>query len=211
MKIFYLNLSSYDLPQMSRTERKKLQSQLGRYIVDYVANFYYDIRQREVFTENGKPKFLHSDLCFNISHSNDIVLAAFDSMPLGVDVEFMRDRNFKDLFAHYGINADGKELFYRFWTNMEAKIKIQAEVKQELCLKLNDSYMVSVLSANPDEGIKTRLKIYELSSPAARINPNELINLKLVNASSANENTLVAQERIIAPEEFFPPLALKTE
>ena len=129
MKIFYLNLSSYDLPQMSRTERKKLQSQLGRYIVDYVANFYYNVKDREVVEENGKPKFLHCDLCFNISHSNDIVLAAFDSMPLGVDVEFMRERNFRELFAHYGIRADGRELFYRFWTNLEAKIKIQAEIK----------------------------------------------------------------------------------
>lgn len=42
--------------------------------------------------------------------------------------------------------------------------------------------------------ISKRLKIYELIRPRPKIRPNELMSLKLVQASSKNENTVVAQE-----------------
>ena len=132
-------------------------------------------------------------------------------MPLGLDLEYMKDRDFKSLLERYNINSDSKDIFYQFWTEYEASIKIQAETKQKLCFKLKDDYMLSLFSSNPDEGIKTKLKIYEVKSPTDSIMPSELINLKLVQANNANENTLVAQERDTASVEFLTPLALKTE
>ena len=89
--------------------------------------------------------------------------------------------------------------------------KIQNETKQKISFKLEPNYMLSLFSSNPDEGIKTKLKIYELKSPIDNITPSELINLKLVKESNAKENTLVAQERSIAPDEFLTPLALNME
>lgn len=41
--------------------------------------------------------------------------------------------------------------------------------------------------------------------------PSELMSLKLVNARRRNENTLVAQERRTASDEYFTHPALKTE
>lgn len=206
MKIFYIEFEN-----TQGISKKKLQSALGRHIAKEVARVFYDVKDTEIIIENNKPKFKNTDVCFNISHSNNIVAVAFDEMPLGLDVEHMKERDFKALLERYNINSDSKDIFYQFWTEYEASIKIQAETKQKLCFKLKDDYMLSLFSSNPDEGIKTKLKIYEVKSPTDSIMPSELINLKLVQANNANENTLVAQERDTASVEFLTPLALKTE
>lgn len=206
MKIFYIELNN-----TQGISKKKLQSALGRYLAKEVAKVFYSIEDTEIIVENDKPKFKNADLCFNISHSNNIVAVAFDTYPLGLDVEHMKERNFKALLERYNITSNDKELFYQFWTEYEASIKIQSEIKQKLCFKLKEDYMLSLFSSNPDEGIKTKLKIYEVISPTDSIMPNELTNLKLVQANSANENTVVAQERMTAPFEFLTPLDLKTE
>ena len=206
MKIFYIEFNN-----IQGISKKKLQSALGRHLVKEVARVFYDIQDTEIIVENNKPKFKNVDLCFNISHSNNIVAVAFDTNPLGLDVEHMKDRNFKMLLERYNIDSNDKNLFYQFWTQYEASIKIQSEIKQKLCFKLKDDYMLSLFSSNPDDGIKTKLKIYEVKSPTESIIPSELINLKLVQANNENENTLVAQERDTANVEFLTPLALKTE
>ena len=206
MKIFYIEFEN-----TQGISKKKLQSKLGRHLTKEVARVFFNVKDTEIIIENNKPKFKNADLCFNISHSNNIVAVAFDNMPLGLDVEHMKDRNFKMLLERYNIDSNDKNLFYQFWTQYEASIKIQSEIKQKLCFKLKDDYMLSLFSSNPDDGIKTKLKIYEVKSPTESIMPSELINLKLVQANNANENTLVAQERDTANIEFLTPLALKTE
>lgn len=209
MKIFYIKINNNE--KCTKHNFKKLQSQIGRLITKFVAEYFYNIEDTSIIIENKKPKFENASLCFNISHSNNIVAVAFDSFPLGLDIEFMKDRDFKLLLERYNINSNNKEFFYQFWTEYEAKIKIQNETKQKISFKLEPNYMLSLFSSNPDEGIKTKLKIYELKSPIDNITPSELINLKLVKESNAKENTLVAQERSIAPDEFLTPLALNIE
>ena len=209
MKIFYIEIKNTS--KLKRIEKKKLQSQLGRHLAKQIAEVFYNVQNTEIIIENNKPKFKNSELCFNISHSENIVAVAFDDYPLGLDVEYMKDRDFKTLLERYKIDSNDKNLFYQFWTEYEAEIKIQADIKQKICFNLLPNYMLSLFSSNPDCGIKTKLKIYEVKSPIDSITPNELINLKLVKASNKNENTLVAQERNIAEVEFLTPLALKTE
>ena len=209
MKIFYIELKNTS--KLKRVEKRKLQSNLGRHLTKQIAENFYNVKNTEIIIENDKPKFQNSDLCFNISHSENIVAIAFDDFPLGLDIEFMKDRDFKTLFERYNINSDSKDLFYQFWTEYEAEYKIQAETKQKICFKLLPDYMLSLFSSNPDSGIKTKLKIYEVKSPTDNITPNELINLKLVKDNNKNENTLVAQERNTAEVEFLTPLALKIE
>ena len=209
MKIFYIEIKNTS--KLKRTEKKKLQSQLGRHLTKQIAEVLYNSKDTEIIVENSKPKFKNTGLCFNISHSENIVAVAFDEKELGLDVEYMKERDFKSLLERYNIDSDNKDFFYQFWTEYEAEYKIQAEIKQKICFKLLPDYMLSLFSSNPDCGIKTRLKIYEVKSPTDNITPNELINLKLVKDNNKNEKTLVAQERNTAEVEFLTPLALKTE
>lgn len=209
MKIYYVNLE--DGITHTKQSKKKLQSMCGRFIAEYVAKNYYGVENTEIIVENGKPKFKFAKLNFNISHSENIVVCVFDDYPVGIDVEYMKDRNFDEISKYLKVDFKEKNDFYRYWTQYEARIKLQSEIKQTLTFEILKGYMCSLLSSNPCSGIKIKLKIYELRSPVESIIPIELISLNPVNANNAKENTLVAHERKIANDEFFTALTLKTE
>ena len=223
MDIFYLNsntfLQNFSKPQIEKfiefygqnfkSEKRRKEHALGRFLVKTTARYFYGLNNTEIGIKKNKPYFINNELNFSISHSKNIVLAGFDKMPLGVDVEEMKQRNIKDILAHMGLNIENvsEELFYRYWTAYEAKIKLQNEVNSVCTLKLLPDFMLSILG-NQSFDISKILKIYELKSPNASTNPNELINLKLVKANNKNENTVVIQEISTASLEFFEPLNL---
>lgn len=190
--------------------KRSKEHALGRFLVKYIAKNFYNKENTDIDIKQSKPYFTsNSDLNFSISHSRNIVLAGFDTKPVGVDIEVMKPRNIKEILAHLNIKNDNvsPELFYRYWTAYEAKIKLQSTPKSYCTVKLLPEFMLSVLSGESLD-INKMLRIYELASPNASINPSELINLKLVNASSRNENTVVIQEINTASLEFFEPLNL---
>lgn len=151
MKIYYVKLNAEDVKVLSRIELKKLQSKIGRKIVDIVGEKVFNIADRTIIIENNKPRFAHSDIKFSISHSNRIIAAAFDIFPLGIDVEFMKERDFQKLGEHYNINTSDKTEFYQKWTQLEAEIKIQSEIKQTCTIEFEHNYMLTVTSSNVDK------------------------------------------------------------
>ena len=137
--------------ELSRTQKKKFQSELGKYIVDYVGKNIYNIPNRSLTIEKNKPKFTYSDIKFSISHSNNIVAVAFDDYSVGIDIEQMKDRDFSKLGNHYGINTDNKTEFYKKWTQLEAGIKIQAKAEQTYTTEFENDYMLTIATANPQK------------------------------------------------------------
>lgn len=150
MKIFFVKLNNSQVENLSKSELKKLQSQIGRKIVDFVARQCYSINDREIVIKNNKPKFKNSELQFSISHSNQIITVAFDEYPVGLDVEFMKERDFKRLGEHYNINTDDKYEFYKKWTQLEAEIKLQAKPQQIHTEIFESEYMLTVMTTKKD-------------------------------------------------------------
>ena len=151
MKIFYLKLQKDDISELSRVQKKKLQSELGKYIVDYVGEKIYNISDRTFIVEKNKPKYKYSDIQFSITHSNDIVAVAFSDYSVGLDIEYMKERDFSKLGNHYDINTDNKIEFYKKWTQLEAEIKIQAKTEQTHTTVFEDDYMLTITSSNPQK------------------------------------------------------------
>ncbi len=80
-------------------------------------------------TENGKPYFEDSPLCFSVSHSGDTALIAVCDLPIGVDLELIRQRNFEATLKRFTqreqdeIGGDTLK-FLKNWTAKEAYIKM---------------------------------------------------------------------------------------
>ena len=222
MDIFYLDMKNFSESELDgittqidmafNSPKRQREYALGRFVVNYAAQNFYKIKCTKIEIRDKKPYFSDSDLNFSIWHSKNIILAAFDRFPVGADVEFMRKRDYAKLFSYYELSpaASDAETFYRFWTNYEAEIKLQSKPESALTMKLLPEFILSVASSQSFD-IRTMLRIYELKSPSASTNPNELMSLKLVNASRPNENTVVMHEINTASLEFFDPLNLKTE
>ena len=170
MKIFYLDINEYSVDidflksfgdRKFLSEKKEIQHCYGRFLVKTAAKEFFKLNDTEIVIVNKKPRFKNSELHFSISHSNNIVMAAFDENPVGLDIEFMKERNFKEIFERYNYKGKNisKELFYKFWTEYEADIKLQGSPKTKITFPFKDNFMVTV-AGNFDENYK----IYEFSN-----------------------------------------------
>lgn len=197
----------YFLENRTFKSQKRLEEFcLGRFLLKYVLKNYYNINTPQITIENNKPKLESNKIFFSISHSKDIVLVALFNKNIGVDVEQLKDRDYARLFEYYKIKPKkiNKISFYKFWTEYEAKIKLQDNAKSICTMKFLNDYMLSLAISDSSCGdISKMLNIYELISPNDNINPKELINLKLVIESKKNENTVVAQEISTAQFDFI--------
>jgi len=209
MEIFYINSELFIDDLSPKISKRKLQHLLGRFLLCFVAQNHYEIDNTKIILRNEKPVFIDNNLHFSITHSKNIVAVVFDDFPVGLDVEYLKIRNYKSILETFNVNLESANAmdFYGFWTQYEAKFKLQEASKSICTLRLLPDFMLSIASGQFSD-IKSKLKIYEVKSPKNSINPNELTNLKLVIDSKKNENMLVVQDINTASLEFFTPLNL---
>ena len=122
----------------------------------------------EILTDsNGKPYVRIPGIEFNISHSGDMVACALSDMPIGVDIEKMREID--DKLIEFVCTDDEKKYvfendetkqkrFFEIWTAKEAFFKcdgsgisdlksinvLDDEFKSHLQTKFTDDYAISV-------------------------------------------------------------------
>jgi 4'-phosphopantetheinyl transferase len=108
-------------------------SLLGRMLLKYGLNTYYEIKEYEIyFTPYNKPYLKNEDVYFNISHTENLVICAIARFPIGIDVEFSNPQiDYMDFQSHMTPNEFNKidnsknkiYSFYKYWTEKESVIK----------------------------------------------------------------------------------------
>ncbi len=161
MDVFYLKkdkfLASIDINSLEKysdgriyhCREKYLEHLCGLFLTKYVAKTYYNLENNDIILKNHKPYFKNTDkLFFSISHSNNIVMVAFNSRNIGLDVEYMYPRNYTKILERYGRNIKNptRQDFYRFWTFHEAEIKLGAEPKSIYSAFLDEDYVYTCVS-----------------------------------------------------------------
>lgn len=116
---------------------KAQKSLLGDLLIRYILFTKYKLNNSKLVfnkAKYGKP-LLNSltDFHFNISHSKDWIVCAVDNLPIGVDIEVLRDFNLKvgkrfytNQEYNYIMNASELERmsrFYEIWTMKEGYMK----------------------------------------------------------------------------------------
>jgi len=70
------------------------------------------------YGEKGKPRLVDQPVAFNVSHSEELMLAGFARVPLGVDVEYLRDV------------SDAEAISQRFFSTNETVTLLRLEKAQ---------------------------------------------------------------------------------
>lgn len=97
---------------------------------------YYGVKTSGILVgEHGKPEV--DGICFNLSHSGELVVCAVSEQPVGCDVEKVREapkgvaeRFFGESERAYLEQFSGRaydEAFFRFWTMKESYVKMTGE------------------------------------------------------------------------------------
>jgi phosphopantetheinyl transferase len=175
MKIFYIKkdeflekISRQELEKVSdgknyKSEKKYIEHLCGLYLVKYIAEKYYNLDNANISLKDKKPEFENSNLKFSLSHSKNIIIAVFSKNNVGIDIEYMANRDFKAILNYYHRQEEPtKEKFYRFWTKYEAEIKLNCEIKSYFSLPLENDYMMTVVSDEPIISDFEIIKISEL-------------------------------------------------
>lgn len=154
---------------------------------NYLINHGFD--QNELshisYHKNQKPFFTNlSQIHFNLSYSNELVVCAFSDQPIGIDIEKINQSinldNFKSVFSENIWNKivyapTPIETFYQYWTQMEAVIKadglgITGPIQQIV-------YGKTIITFNNIEREITRLSIHE--GYMAHVVGTNLANVKI--------------------------------
>lgn len=185
MEIFYLRkeefLKSIDTNSLKKfsdgraylSDDKHMEHLCGLFLTKFIAKHIYAISDTDIIFQGDKPIFRSGGIHFSISHSQDVVLAAFNNAKIGVDVEFMRNRNFKKIMERYGKTQDNpaREDFYKFWTVHEAEIKLGSKIRSLFSTVFEQDYILSCVSSNT---LVTNFKIKKIEIK----NSDEKINLE---------------------------------
>ena len=173
MNIFILNIDDFDSKLLKnlvkadadslkyKSELKRNQHVLGRFLLKFAAEKFYNVEDASVYYIEEKPIFKNSSLYFSISHSKNIVAVVICGNKVGIDVEYnQRIRDFVAITERYDTNLSNKmknmdidsqrKEFYEFWTKTEAKIKLNTNKKAYFTTVYPvDKFTMSIASEEP--------------------------------------------------------------
>ena len=140
----FANLSEKEMEQFSeyRIEKVKKEKLISYYLKKtYVGDFYIG--------DHGKP--MSNNMFFNISHSKEvIVLATSKNIPVGVDVEVLKER--REPLVRYVANEKEYDFiqsdldFIKIWTSKESLMK---------CLGTGLDMNMKIIPSFPFDGCKS--------------------------------------------------------
>ncbi len=158
MNIFYIDIEKFKDNHTKETlceycdrdfasEKRYWEYTTGRYLIKNIAKKIYKISNVQIITdENGKPQFKDADLKFSLSHSKRYVIANFDNNICGIDIEYIKERDFEKLSQHYNKIFKNADDFYKFWTLKEASYKQNSPVNDYYTTVFKGNYYLTVTS-----------------------------------------------------------------
>ncbi len=160
MEIFYIDIEEFKkthpkeflaqfLDVDFKLEKRFYEYTIGRYLIKNAAKTLYGVKDTEIIkNQNNKPVFKNSSLCFNLSHTKNIVAVGFDHSDIGLDIEYIKERNLEKLSKYFKYKFLNLDDFYKFWTKKEAEYKLGMPYSHIFSLKFKNKYFLSVAVSN---------------------------------------------------------------
>ncbi|HDR8111923.1 TPA: 4'-phosphopantetheinyl transferase superfamily protein [Bacillus cereus] len=186
-------------------KKDKIRTLVGEILIRTIIIEKLKTKNRNIkFSKNqyGKPYLKgHPEFNFSISHSGEYVLCAVDNKPIGIDIEKVKDIDYKDIAKkfftenefNYIINQDINlqlNKFYEIWTLKESYIKCCGQglsiPLDSFSIEINQFGNVKVVSNNEyKEHILNRFDIeldYKISVCSLNTDTScDLIEMQCIN------------------------------
>lgn len=133
-----------------RNEDKFFEHSYSYLMADRILKNFYNIENREMELVNGKPFLKTREKYFGISHSGEYIALVFSDSDCSIDIEKIKERDYKAVSKRMGFNTHTLEEFYFAWTKYESEYKLSHGEKYTSQFKFEE-YAVSVSSHNKSE------------------------------------------------------------
>ena len=87
-------LNQYSKKSISDKNKRKIH-ELSYLMLDKIFKEVYKINNCEIIFENKKPFLKSKEKYFSISHSNEYITIAFSDFDCGIDIEEIKQRNYR--------------------------------------------------------------------------------------------------------------------
>ncbi|MBS5984143.1 4'-phosphopantetheinyl transferase family protein [Clostridium butyricum] len=138
---FNILLNKISLDKCKKVEnfmhfKDKVRGILGEALLRKILISEYDLKNSDIkfiFNDYAKPFLESKNIQFNISHSGKWVLLGIDDNLIGVDIEEVKDINYKEIsesifnyneFLYIKNSTSKLHTFYKLWTLKESYIKM---------------------------------------------------------------------------------------
>lgn len=169
---FLKKIDTKSLSSNFSTQKRNVEYSLGRFLISFGANKFFNINEYEIEEKNKKPFIKDNLFFFSISHSSDIIGVAFSNEEIGFDIELIKDRNFDKLAKYMKFTCKNKEDFYKQWTKFEAEYKSQ--IKNSINFTL-ENYMCAISKKEI-----TEYNLYEITKTYNNIDLNNIDYDKII-------------------------------
>ena len=131
-------------------KNKQLEHSLAYLMADRILKNVYGFDTYEIEFKSGKPYLKNRKKYFSLSHSDDYIAIAFSDFECGLDIEKIKERDFKSISKRMGFLSSSLEDFYLNWTKYEAEYKLgKTSNNQYNCLI--EGYVITACSENFEE------------------------------------------------------------
>ena len=165
MKIYFLKLSDFlneiknnrinaDTENMDfKSQKRMLQHFAWRFLVTNGCKKFYNIENPEIIKINKKPFLKNNEIYFGITHSQEYVMAIFDTHPCAIDLEKIRPINLEKMSKRYNKNFETLNDFFTFWTQYESSIKLGEKSDNVISDYFENEYIYSINTKNNIEKV----------------------------------------------------------
>ena len=123
---------------------------LAYLMLDRILKNIYNLEDRTIVFEDGKPFLKNKTLYISISHSGEYIAIAVSKYNCGVDIEKNKKRNYIGISERMNFKADNLNDFYLEWTKYEADYKLGEPVQSYKQFQL-ENYSVTASSSVQNE------------------------------------------------------------
>lgn len=152
------NLKQFEKKKIS-DEKKWLTHCLTYFMADKILNDVYKIKNCEIIYENNKPIIKDCNKKLSVSHSENFITLAFSDAECGIDIEKIKQRDYKKIAERMKFNCNNEIEFYQEWTKYEAEYKLGQKPQSLKFCKIDD-YILCVVSSQEKE----EFNLYTLST-----------------------------------------------
>ena len=161
MRIFIININDYKsikINDIKKFQHKEISNEkslyvhcLAYFLLDKILRKKYSIEDREIVFENNKPFLKTNEKQFSISHSNDFITIAISDYDCGVDIEKIKNRDYKKISERMNFDSLSLKDFYKKWTEFEAGYKLTNKKFASIKNIDLEEYYLTAISSNSEE------------------------------------------------------------
>ena len=178
MDIFIINKSYadnikpdvlYEFQNKNISDSLKLKEHcFSYYMLDWILKDIFNIMNRDIEFVEKKPYLITREKFFSLSHSKKYIAIGISNHECGIDIEKIKQRDFKAISERMNFKAENLKEFYFEWTKYEAEYKL-GEISKSINQTEFDGYIITAVSLYPDEQFQIHIQ-----------NQNYFSNLKLL-------------------------------